>query len=84
MNHRLVTAAQLGQLLQTARRAAGRSQADLAATVGLSQSRLSKLELNPGTLTVDQLLALCANLDLELTLRPRSAAAEPASQPDAW
>jgi len=84
MNHRLVTAAQLGQLLQTARRGAGRSQADLAATVGLSQSRLSKLELNPGTLTVDQLLALCASLDLELTLQPRSAAPDTASQPDAW
>lgn len=84
MNHRLVTAAQLGQLLHTARRGAGRSQADLAATVGLSQSRLSKLELNPGTLTVDQLLALCASLDLELTLQPRSAAPDTASQPDAW
>ncbi|ARN20574.1 helix-turn-helix domain-containing protein [Piscinibacter gummiphilus] len=84
MNHRLVTAAQLGQLLQTARRAAGRSQADLAATVGLSQSRLSKLELNPGTLTVDQLLALCASLDLELTLQPRSAGPGAESPPDAW
>ena len=84
MNHRLVTAAQLGQLLQTARRAAGRSQADLAATVGLSQSRLSKLELNPGTLTVDQLLALCASLDLELTLQARSAGPEATSLPDAW
>jgi HTH-type transcriptional regulator/antitoxin HipB len=84
MNHRLVTAAQLGQLLQTARRSAGRSQSDLAATVGLSQSRVSKLELNPGTLTVDQLLALCASLDLELTLKPRSAGPEAASPADAW
>lgn len=84
MNHRLVTAAQVGQLLQAARRAAGRSQSDLAATVGLSQSRVSKLELNPGTLTVDQLLALCASLDLELTLQPRSAGAAAGPAPDAW
>jgi len=84
MNHRLVTAAQLGQLLQTARRAAGRSQADLAATVGLSQSRVSKLELNPGTVTVDQLLALCASLDLELTLQPRSTGPQATPQSDAW
>ncbi len=78
MNHRLVTAAQLGQLLQTARRGAGRSQADLAATVGLSQSRRLQARTEPGHLTVDQLLALCASLDLELTLKPRSAGPEAA------
>ena len=75
MKHVLLTPLQAGQLLQSARKAAGRSQAELAPLVGLSQSRLSKLEQNPGTLTLDQLLALCGALGLELTVQPRAEAA---------
>jgi HTH-type transcriptional regulator/antitoxin HipB len=32
---------------------------------------VSELELAPGTLSVDQLLALCAQLGLELSVQPR-------------
>ena len=71
MKHVLLTATQLGQLLQSARKAAGHSQADLAALVDLSQSRLSKLEHKPGSITLEQLLALCASLGLELVLQQR-------------
>ncbi|MDB5912121.1 MAG: transcriptional regulator [Ramlibacter sp.] len=73
MKHILVTPLQVGQLLQTARKAAGQSQAQLAARLGLSQSRLSKLEQNPGSLTLDQLLALCGALALEMSVQERGA-----------
>jgi HTH-type transcriptional regulator/antitoxin HipB len=74
VQHILLTPLQAGRLLQSARKAAGKSQAELAARVGLSQSRLSKLEQNPGALTLDQLLALCGALGLELTVQPRGEA----------
>jgi HTH-type transcriptional regulator/antitoxin HipB len=63
------------------RRAAGQSQAQLATLVGLSQSRLSKLEQDPGALTLDQPLALCGALGLELTVQPRG---EPPATGTEW
>lgn len=78
MKHVLLTTTQVGRLLQSARKAAGHSQADLAALIGLSQPRLSKLEQNPGSATVAQLLALCGSLGLELVLQQRG---QPTSGP---
>lgn len=42
------------------------TQADLARQMGVSQSRVSQIEHSPGTLTVQQLLALIAVLGLQL------------------
>ena len=75
---RIVTPSQLGLLLQGARKNRKLSQAQLAARLGLSQNRLSELERNAGILSVDQLLAICGQLGLQLTLQrgeePSSAA----------
>ncbi|NBD22161.1 helix-turn-helix domain-containing protein [Aquabacterium fontiphilum] len=70
----LLTAAQLGPTLVSARKARRISQAALAERIGLSQSRVSYLELHPGDLSVDQLMAWCAALGLELTVGAREAA----------
>jgi len=67
----IATAAQLGTLLQSARKSRKLTQAQLGARLGLSQKRLSELELAAGTLSVDQLLALCAQLGLQLSVQPR-------------
>jgi len=67
----IVTAAQLGALLQSARKSRKLTQAQLGARLGLSQTRMSELELAPGTLSVDQLLALCGQLGLQLSVQPR-------------
>lgn len=75
----IATAAQLGMLLHSARKSRKLTQAQLAVRLGLSQTRLSDLELAPGTLSVDQLLAVCAQLGLQLTLKPR--AESPSSGP---
>jgi HTH-type transcriptional regulator/antitoxin HipB len=66
--HVLVTATQLGATLQAARKAQGLTQSALAGRLGLSQSRVSHLELNAHALSVEQLLAWCAALGLELTI----------------
>ncbi|WP_033447357.1 helix-turn-helix domain-containing protein, partial [Bordetella bronchiseptica] len=52
----------------------------LASRIGLSQSRVSHLELNAHQLSVEQLLAWCAALGLELTIATRGS---PAGSSDA-
>jgi HTH-type transcriptional regulator / antitoxin HipB len=71
--------AQLAQLLIGLRRQQGISQAALAQKAGgISQARLSALELNPGRFTLERLLLILAALDLELVVRPRRHSLEPA------
>jgi HTH-type transcriptional regulator/antitoxin HipB len=71
--------AQLAQLLIGLRRQQGLSQAALAQKAGgISQARLSALELNPGRFTLERLLLILAALDLELVVRPRRHSKEPA------
>lgn len=60
-------------MLQATRKAQGLTQSALAARIGLSQSRVSHLELNAHELSMAQLLAWCAALGLELTIGPRVA-----------
>jgi HTH-type transcriptional regulator/antitoxin HipB len=64
----LLTPMQLGRMLQSARKATKLSQAAVGARIGLSQKRISALELDPGSITVEQLLKWCPALGLELTV----------------
>ena len=71
---------QLAQLLIALRRQCGLSQSALAQKAGgISQARLSALELNPGRFTLERLLLILAALDLELVVRPRRRSTEPAA-----
>lgn len=72
----LVTAMQLGQLLRSARKQRKLTQATVAGRLGLSQNRVSHLELHPEELSFKQLLAWCAVVDLELQLAKRAAATQ--------
>lgn len=76
------TTAHLGRLLQSARKAAGMTQATAAARLGLSQSRLSQLEANPDSLSVGRLLPIFALLGLDLVVRKRGAA--PSATTSEW
>ena len=70
---------QLSQLLIALRRQRSLSQSALAQKAGgISQARLSALELNPGRFTLERLLLILAALDLELVVRPRRRSTEPA------
>ena len=61
---------QLAQLLIGSHRQHGLSQSVLAQKAGgLSQARLSALELSPGRFTLARLLLILAALDLELVVR---------------
>ncbi|SER71872.1 helix-turn-helix domain-containing protein [Giesbergeria anulus] len=81
----LVMASQLGVVLQGTRKNLKLTQAQLGQRLGLSQRRVSELERAPGTLSVDQLLALCAQLGLQLTVQSRESAPQtPDTQTVEW
>jgi HTH-type transcriptional regulator/antitoxin HipB len=78
MIHFVATPDQMGQLLAAGRRQAGLTQAEAAARIGVSQSRISALETDATALTLAQLLALCGAYGLQLQLRDKS---QPTSGP---
>ena len=69
----LPTSRNLGWMLQSVRKSKRLTQAHLASRVGVSQSRISHLEQHPDELSVQQLLAWCSALDLELAIGPKAA-----------
>lgn len=77
----LITAMQLGQLLKSARKRRKLTQTAVAARLGLSQNRVSYLELHPDELSLKQLLAWCAVVGLELRLGER-AKTDPTNLPE--
>ena len=62
---------QAGPLLQAARKSARLSQTALASRLGISQSRVSAMEFDPGSISLAQLLAMCSALNLELVVQTR-------------
>ena len=62
---------QLTPILQAARKSVALSQTELAKRLDLSQSRISAMELDPGSMRLDQLLSICASLQLELVLQTK-------------
>jgi HTH-type transcriptional regulator/antitoxin HipB len=71
MRQILSTPPQLGPLLKSGRHAAGLSQAELARRMGISQSRISHMELYPESLSLEQLLALFGLLGMELVVQSK-------------
>ncbi|MEU4113338.1 helix-turn-helix transcriptional regulator [Kitasatospora sp. NPDC028055] len=61
-----IDARQIGSVIRLARRAAGRSQEDVASALGYHQSKLSRLERGIGTDDVRVLRAVAAELDIPL------------------
>lgn len=79
----LLTAIQLGQLLRTARKQKGLTQAEVGARLSLSQNRVSHLEGHADEISVKQLLTWCAVVGLELSLIPRQLPLANRPAPDA-
>ncbi|WER48409.1 helix-turn-helix transcriptional regulator [Cupriavidus sp. WKF15] len=78
----LSTPSQLGQVLRSARRAKKLTQGQAATRLGLSQSRLSALELEPEAISAEQLLALVSLYGLELLIQSKGPA--PTSEETEW
>jgi HTH-type transcriptional regulator/antitoxin HipB len=74
MDYPVRTPTQLGQLLKALRTERKLTQADVAARMGLLQSKISALEANPGRTSVERMFRLLSVLGVELVLRQRGAA----------
>ncbi|RST50019.1 helix-turn-helix domain-containing protein [Variovorax sp. MHTC-1] len=75
MRQVLSVPSQLGPLIKSARKDAGLSQEKLAKRLGISQSRMSHMELNPGSVSLEQLLAIFGVLGLEVMVGTRPSVA---------
>lgn len=75
----LATPSQLAQILRSARKRSGLTQAQAAARAGISQSRLSVLESEPGSLTFEQLMAMTAAYGLRIAIED-GVAGEPTAE----
>jgi len=69
--HPVTSAMQVGAIVAARRKQLELTQTEVASKLGLSQNRLSVLESRPGTLTVDQLMALLIALGLEMRIEQR-------------
>jgi HTH-type transcriptional regulator/antitoxin HipB len=81
MQQTITTPYQMGQVLAAGRRRAGLTQAEAAARLGVSQSRISTLETDAAALTLNQLLTLFGAYELQLQVLDKgsSAPTSPAS-----
>lgn len=70
--HPITSSKQIGATLTSSRKFLKLTQATVASRLDLSQNRISELEARPGTLTVEQLLALLNVLGLEMTITSRT------------
>ncbi|MDR5739263.1 MULTISPECIES: helix-turn-helix transcriptional regulator [unclassified Caballeronia] len=84
MQQVVATPAQLEKLLAAGRRRAGLTQAQAASRLGISQSRVSTLERNPGALTLDQLLAMLGAYGLQLVVQDRPELPQTSPPAESW
>jgi HTH-type transcriptional regulator/antitoxin HipB len=86
MRKTIATPHQMGEILAAGRRRAGLTQAEAAMRIGVSQSRISTLEADSGTLTLNQLLALFGTYGLQLQAvdRDDSSAETPRALAPEW
>lgn len=66
------SAAQIGNIVKCRRQAAGLTQSDLAARLGVRQATVSSVEAGGQGTKISTLLDLLGALDLELMVAPRS------------
>jgi HTH-type transcriptional regulator/antitoxin HipB len=76
----LQTPQQLSSHLRSLRKRSGLTQAQLGVRLGVEQARIGKIERNPGSISVEQLLQLLTVLEAEILIRPRNAKSKIAAE----
>ncbi len=69
----LQTPQQLSSHIRSLRRRLGLTQAQLGGRLGVEQARIGKIERNPGSISVEQLIQLLTVLEAEVLIRPKNA-----------
>jgi len=72
MRQILTHSSQIGKIIAARRRAMKLTQRSLASKLGISQNRLSVIEANPATLSVERLLEISNVLRLQIIIQDRS------------
>ena len=80
MDYPIHFAEQLAQHLRSFRKSRGLTQAQLAMQLGVSQSRVASIENHPGTVSLDNLLAVLSALDVRVLLRDTAKDPYPAAK----
>lgn len=70
MRYAIQTPSQLSSHLRALRKTQGLSQAQLGARLGLSQARIARIEGDPLSINVQQLLQVLSVLGVQMTLEP--------------
>jgi HTH-type transcriptional regulator / antitoxin HipB len=73
MDYQILTTAQLSSHLRSLRKAQNLTQTQLGLRVGLSQSRIGKMERNPAQVSVGELVKILTALDVRIVLREAPA-----------
>ena len=76
MEYPVLTPAQLSRHLRSIRKARGLTQAELGEKLGVHQARIGKIERDPGSVHVGQLMQLLGLLGVRLVLEDTSSARE--------
>jgi len=84
MDYAIQTPLQLSNHLRALRTARGLSQASLGLALGVGQTRVARIEANPTSISVEQLLAVLSALGVQLVLRDLGPAQDerPKAPPD--
>jgi len=81
MSYFILTPAQLSAHLRALRQAKGLSQTALGKVLGVGQARIARIEANPTSISVDQLLQLLSALGVQMSLSPMGATELKANEP---
>lgn len=80
----LQTPAQLADHLRSFRKARGLTQAQLGRLVGIDQPRITRIERNPGRVSVHTLLQLLTALRVRVLLEPLDTSGISQEHPTDW
>jgi HTH-type transcriptional regulator/antitoxin HipB len=87
MDYRIALPSQLSDYLRSLRKAAGFTQAQLGARLGISQRMVAKIEAAPTKVSFERVHRMLAELDADLVIRVRSRAVDSsasAAKADRW
>ncbi|BEV71185.1 hypothetical protein THUN1379_06670 [Paludibacterium sp. THUN1379] len=73
MSYLVQNPSQLSDHIKALRKHRKMTQAQLAARLGVGQSRMAAIEKNPALISVEQLMAILSVLQTRLELRPQEA-----------
>ena len=84
MDYTIQIPSQLSSHLRALRKAKGLSQAGLGARLGLSQTRIARIEGDPLSISVEQLLQVLSVLGVRVTLDVPPAMPDKTTEDEAW